>query len=184
MASLLPNKLNMIVVWLFLIEMIYEIMRTSAVASKSKNGLKCRLRFRKKILRHNRTRCDTLEVASHQHLLTIDELLPILYIHQSIWSRSIIDNIMNSRTLALLLATSIKATGSVFTTSSTFIVSSRYQVGSSIAALQLQTGKMISMRYYYMILICCDMISHVWVSDSLHIYISCAHISCLISRPF
>lgn len=83
-----------------------------------------------------RTRCDTLEVASHQHLLTIDELLPIL------------------------LATSIKAT-SAFTTSSTFIVSSRYQVGSSIAALQLQTGKMISMRYYYMILICCDMISHV-----------------------
>jgi len=48
---------------------------------------------------------------------------------------------MNSRTLALLLATGIKTT-SAFTTSSTSsfaIASSRCQVGSSIAALQ--TGK-------------------------------------------
>ena len=36
LASLLPNKLNMIVVWLF-DEMRYEIMRTSVVASKSKS---------------------------------------------------------------------------------------------------------------------------------------------------
>jgi len=48
---------------------------------------------------------------------------------------------MNSRTLALLLATGIKTTSAfTTTTSSTFIIASRCQVGAtSIAALQ--TGK-------------------------------------------
>ena len=69
---------------------------------------------------------------------------------------------MNSRTLALLLATGIKTTSAFTTTSSTSfaIASSRCQVGSSIAALQ--TGKQLCGTKYY-----CNMVLLRYVYDML-----------------